>query len=380
MIPAPSGASRSESSNLDFLRAIAVLSVYVFHLLYTLGLSHVPTLDVKADWGWLLGRFGVLVFFVHTSLVLMMSLERMESSNRPLFSGFYIRRFFRIYPLSMAVVAIVVIFHLPRSPHVGWSDPGWSTILANFLLCTNLLHKANIVSVLWSLPLEVQMYVLLPFVFLIGKKYGMRGIGVLWLGAVIATYTKLNLTASIPCFMAGVISYFAGFGFVRRRLPFIGWALTIAAAAGIFLAFGSAFRSEVAWLICLIIGLGAPLFAELEFQPLRKMSAQIARYSYGIYLTHTYALWTAFIVMKNQPLVVRCVVLVALSLGLPVLFYWFLESPMIALGGRLANRLPASTHSERARTQRTAVAASAPTSPETKFQTPPVDVASAGDR
>ena len=339
----PSAASRSESSNLDFLRAIAVVSVYVFHLLYTLGLSHVPTPNTRADWGWLLGRFGVLVFFVHTSLVLMMSLERMTGSNRPLFTAFYIRRFFRIYPLSVAVVAIVVLFHLPQSPLVDWFNPGWSTILANLLLCTNLLHKANIVSVLWSLPLEVQMYIMLPFVFLIGKKYRMRGIAVLWLAAVVAAYIQPNIVAAVPCFMAGVASYFTGFGLVRRRLPFIGWPLTIAAAAGIFLAFGSAFRSEVAWLVCMIIGLAAPWFADLEFQPLRKTSVWIARYSYGIYLTHMYALWTAFIVLKNQPLLVRCVVLVALSLGLPVLFYRVLESPMIALGGRLANRLPAST-------------------------------------
>ena len=65
----PYAVARSESPNLDFLRAVAVMSVYVFHLLYTVGLSHIPTPDVHPDFGWFLGRFGVLIFFVHTSLV-----------------------------------------------------------------------------------------------------------------------------------------------------------------------------------------------------------------------------------------------------------------------------------------------------------------------
>jgi peptidoglycan/LPS O-acetylase OafA/YrhL len=175
----------------------------------------------------------------------------------------------------------------------------------------------------------------------------MRGIAVLWLGAIIAAYIqphvagRLTVAAYVPCFMAGVASYFTGFGSAPRRLPFIGWPVVIAAAAGIFMVFGSGDRNEIPWLICLVIGLTAPLFADLNFAPLRKISAWIARYSYGIYLTHMYALWMAFIVLKSQPLFIRCVVVLTLSVGLPVLFYEFLESPMIRLGGRLANRLPA---------------------------------------
>jgi peptidoglycan/LPS O-acetylase OafA/YrhL len=277
----------------------------------------------------------------------MMSLERSDQSGRSLFGAFYVRRFFRIYPLSVACIAIIVFFHLPQSPLVEYIRPDRPTILANFFLCTSLFYKPNILSVLWSLPLEVQMYVLLPFIYLIGKKYRMRGIIVLWLGAIIAAYVQPHVAERMivagyaPCFMAGIASYFLGFGSVRRRLPFWGWPVTIAAAAGIYMAFGSGNRSEVAWFICLMIGLSAPLYADLGSRHLRKIAGWIARYSYGIYLTHMYALWTAFIVLKDQPLLIRCIVLVALSVGLPWLFFEFLESPMIKLGARLANRLPA---------------------------------------
>jgi len=55
-----------------------------------------------------------------------------------------------------------------------------------------------------------------------------------------------------------------------------------------------------------------------------------------------YALWSAFGVFKNQHLWLRCVVLDVLSIALPVLFFEFLESPMIKLGARIANRLTLS--------------------------------------
>jgi peptidoglycan/LPS O-acetylase OafA/YrhL len=79
--------------NLDVLRAMAVLSVLFAHSteVMTFGSDALrDTLDVR------IGRFGVLLFFIHTALVLMMSLQRNSSTSR-----FYIQRVFRIYPLSL---------------------------------------------------------------------------------------------------------------------------------------------------------------------------------------------------------------------------------------------------------------------------------------
>jgi len=331
------GQRFSESANLDLLRAIAVLAVYFFHLSITLGAS----LPAYA------GRFGVLIFFVHTSLVLTMSLERIASANRPLVSTFYIRRFFRIYPLSVLCVSLIVLFHLPRAPWWPWLNPDGSTILANLLLCTNLFYKEVVTTVLWSLPYEVQMYLVLPLAYLVGKAYGLRGILALWCAAVIAGIVqphfagRLDIAQYGPCFMAGVASYFLGFGSMTRRLPFIGWPLVIAIAGGI-LAYGSTigFPAAATWAMCLVLGLAAPLFANLEQPGLRKVTAWIARYSYGIYLTHLYAQWAAFVVLKEYPAAVRWGTLAALSVGLPIGLYHLVESPMITVGARLAHRLP----------------------------------------
>lgn len=352
--PAPASGPRpprtiskaTESANLDFLRSIAVLAVFFRHLLLTMG----PT----PSWG-LLGVYGVLLFFVHTSLVLMMSLERIELSHRALFKTFYIRRFFRIYPLSIACVTIIVLLHLPQAPREHWINPDWSTILANLTLTQNLFYKASLSGVLWTLPLEVQMYVLLPICYLVGKKYHIRGLVALWFVAAAVALTQLQVAAGqdaihlaarmdivtyIPCFLAGVLSYFIGFGVIRRRLPFIGWPIAMA-AGGFVLAYATlhGYRRIGMWLMCLLIGLTAPLFADLKMPFLRKSAAWFARYSYGIYLVHLYGLWAGVDVMSHQSWWIRCLVVVALAFGLPVLFYHLLEAPMIQLGGLLTSRL-----------------------------------------
>ena len=83
--------------NLDLLRAVAVLFVLFSHVLRTAIGHRSPTL-------YAMGQLGVMIFFVHTSLVLMQSLERQELSGPALFKRFYVQRICRIYPLSIALV------------------------------------------------------------------------------------------------------------------------------------------------------------------------------------------------------------------------------------------------------------------------------------
>src|SRR2546423_12188612 len=99
----PKGAS----ANLDFLRAVAVLLVLAQHLCRRMHVEHVGWAPTTS-----LGLFGVLLFFVHTSLVLMYSLERRGLQGTLLLKDFYTRRIFRIYPLSILAVATALALHL----------------------------------------------------------------------------------------------------------------------------------------------------------------------------------------------------------------------------------------------------------------------------
>jgi peptidoglycan/LPS O-acetylase OafA/YrhL len=96
---------------------------------------------------------------------------------------------------------------------------------------------------------------------------------------------------------------------------------------------------------CLTLGLLAPRFAQISTRWLVKASQTVAKYSYGIYLTHFFAIWLAMQEMSHLPKIYRFFVLVVLSAGLPVVFYNGIEEPMIRLGKRVADRYAASAAS-----------------------------------
>jgi peptidoglycan/LPS O-acetylase OafA/YrhL len=102
-------------------------------------------------------RFGVLIFFVHTSLVLLFSLERSAYSQPLTALNFYVRRIFRIYPLSILAVLAMVVLAIPRQPDVPYEALTRMELLANLTLTQNLGHLVSSPVTLWSLPWEVQM-------------------------------------------------------------------------------------------------------------------------------------------------------------------------------------------------------------------------------
>src|SRR5467141_1625933 len=97
-----SGAGGGQDRNLDVLRAIAVLLVLLDHVAFFSGAPE----SVKGPF-FVLGHAGVVIFFVHTSLVLMRSLERTQARGLKGWlraRDFYMRRAFRIYPLAITTV------------------------------------------------------------------------------------------------------------------------------------------------------------------------------------------------------------------------------------------------------------------------------------
>src|SRR6516165_3118696 len=131
----PAEHSCDEMPNLDFLRAAAVVLVLLSHLISFEGYSDLG--PFRLNW---MGGLGVYFFFVHTCFVLMLSLERQwkGQGRLALYGSFLIRRIFRIYPLSIAAVVLIVAFRIPQaemSPHhFSAASPSLSTIIANLML------------------------------------------------------------------------------------------------------------------------------------------------------------------------------------------------------------------------------------------------------
>ena len=87
------------AANLDILRSVAVSLVLLDHVLETMSAEH-PALQFH-PYDWCAGRLGVLMFFVHTSLVLNFSMARLRAGGLDLLRSFLVRRAFRLYPLSI---------------------------------------------------------------------------------------------------------------------------------------------------------------------------------------------------------------------------------------------------------------------------------------
>lgn len=296
-----------------------------------------------------MGTFGVYLFFVHTCLVLMYSMERSHLNGRALVENFYIRRIFRIYPLSMIAVLAAVALHLDSMAngitglsHVVAIPTG--RIISNLLLIQNVIKPGSIVNVLWSLPYEVQMYVFLPFLFLWirGKQNALRMLGVLWVIAVIVAilykqiagtfpWDRIGLVLFVPCFLPGVIA------FVLPHIPkfkSIFWLPFLLILVGVYLL---APLNRAAWVLCLILGVAIPYFGEIQTSWLRWTSHWIATYSYGIYLSHQFCIWLVADVFSSWPAWIKFPMLAGLLIAIPIVLYHTVEKPMIAVGISVAD-------------------------------------------
>jgi peptidoglycan/LPS O-acetylase OafA/YrhL len=334
----------TDSSVLDVLRAVAVLAVLIAHLMKAAG-------DEAGFWlAQQLGWLGVMLFFVHTSLVLMFSLERTKADGMQLAIHYYVRRAFRIYPLSIAIVLSILAFAIPVAS-LEWqpADTSPQTVLANILLVQNLVYAPNVLGPLWSLPLEVQMYVMLPFLYLIVRRGTRLDIAItLWAGSVGLALlqplisNRLNVFQYSPCFMGGIIAFCVS----KRRaatLPFWSWVMTLGVVVATFLFFTADpdqhYLLPASWVLGLTVGFIVARFEETTLPLVRRPAAIIAKYSYGIYLTHMIALWIAFVKIGPASLAVRVLVGAGLTAVFSALAYHLVEVPGIRIGARIANRL-----------------------------------------
>lgn len=312
--------------NLDLLRAVAVLLVLLAHIAgYTIQTS-------RASYA--MGQLGVMLFFVHTSLVLMQSLERQQLAGAALFRKFYLQRAFRIYPL--ATVMLLGIYFL--------MDGTWTRfeLLANLLLVQNLVYARYMSTVLWSLCLELQMYLVLPCLYLYFRARPLRWLMALWAVSIPMgllqplVSARLNVLEFAPCFLAGVIAWrMQG----RERWPGWLWPWLLACACLAFVALAEPRSNNYGrWAVCLAVGLTIPWLRQLTAPALNRACQLVARYSYGIYLFHPPVLWLSFRTLEASHPLLQWAVFLSLLVALPCLGYHLIEQPMIQLGARLSER------------------------------------------
>ena len=152
--PVPMKVDGGRLAQIDAMRAIAALSVAFFHF-FRSGDAEGGTLSgIMAALRWVvegvdLGRSAVLVFFIISGYVVARSVAAPTDHN---VLRFAVRRLFRLFPMFWAALALHILWH------GGYSATDiWQNIL---MVQVPTWPENPIVSVAWTLTIEVVFYVL----------------------------------------------------------------------------------------------------------------------------------------------------------------------------------------------------------------------------
>ncbi len=244
---------KREMPGLDVLRGIAILSVFFFHGLKWFlprgawAEPHVRLIGQAVSFGWL----GVNLFFVLSGF-LITGILLDTRTKKTYWSSFYIRRFLRIVPLYLVVLAIVKVA----------LNCSWAYVILCLFYLANFAVEFRIpgpsYGALWSLAVEEQFYLMWPFL--------VRRLQLRTLAAVCALGIVLS-----PVLRAISVS-----NSMRLGSPYITtWLicdnLFYGALLAIFLRTAAATERRVAQLTVLLGGLGAVLLgAGFSFQLLSR--------------------------------------------------------------------------------------------------------------
>lgn len=145
---------------LDALRGIAALTVAVQHI----GEAHwVEVLGWSHHW-FRAGEFGVLVFFLCSGFIIPASMERRNDLTE-----FWIGRFFRLWPLYVLVMALILLAYGVSdrlAPPAGYRVVGDS--LLNLSMLQVFSSRPLVIGASWTLGYELVFYLLVSVLFVIG--------------------------------------------------------------------------------------------------------------------------------------------------------------------------------------------------------------------
>ena len=155
---------KSRYENLDYFRGFCALSIMLYHYTgWTFG--HYSANSVMGR----IGIYGVSLFYILSGLTMYLVYYKNFTFSITFFKDFYIKRFFRIFPLMWFVIIISYIITGTKN---NWSQ---QLIIASGLF--SVFDWSAITPLgMWSIGNELSFYLLLPFIFIAFKTDRIIGI------------------------------------------------------------------------------------------------------------------------------------------------------------------------------------------------------------
>ena len=346
---------------IDLLRGLAIFFVLMNHINIRLLGANVPYTEFLPAqlvhvlvWN---AQLGVQMFFVVSGfLITSITIRRWGSLSQVSTRGFYLFRFARIAPLLFLLLAVLCGLHIAHAHnYVVTAETGGlgRALLAVLTLHVNELeiHRGYLPGnwdILWSLSIEEMFYLFFPLACLLfgGKRLFGRSIifpAVLFVFVVLGPFGRTLFAHGSE--IAEEYSYLGGMegialgcltalivlsrSFSRRALWILGVAGTLIVSASLIFSW----QAYSGWLgntglNFTLLGVGTCMFIAATtqtewrsprvFVPLVRMG----RYSYEIYLTHMFVVFTFFGLflhagksLRGVPLLFVSVILVSGLLG-----------------------------------------------------------------
>ncbi|VVN99440.1 acyltransferase family protein [Pseudomonas fluorescens] len=339
---------------VDALRCFAALWVVLFHLSEG---NHIPTL-LAAIPDWLryivfdAGHLGVPVFFVLSGIVMAATtfLVPMNTANA---ANFVARRLVRLAPPYYVAVAlgvlVIAVKHMSGQNEI--EIPSITDILGHLMFLQGFLGIENIITVFWTLCIEVQFYIAFAVLLWLadqargGEALQMRSVSI-WVSALLALLWPTGLIHSIGwqggfiafwfSFMAGVLCAQTLTGTKQSRYIAVGYCalvllIGVASKNSFTVAVGLTGLS-----FCFLVISSATL-GFLSSYPVQK----IGLISYSLYLFHSPVIGTFMRLFRRlMPTgiasdVLATILAVAACIVFAAIAYMLVERPAIAWTRRI---------------------------------------------
>lgn len=286
------------------------------------------------------GALGVDLFFTLSAyLITGLLLRERQSFGVIDVRGFYIRRILRIWPLYyFALLILVPAFSILPGEHMSWTYAAAYGLFAGNWACAAWGYPLSSFSLLWSVSIEEQFYLVCPWLVRLGRIRLQRCAYCMLASATLTrivlvirdvhhpgiwcnTLARLDPIAGgalLACFLNGTLPTHS----CRARTLWIGGGTSLLIAAG-------AAGNHEGWMVLIDYPVAAAASVAIILGTLGtglKAGSHLGKISYGLYMFHA-----AAIRVVPSPLMA-----LPLTILMAALSYRFLESPFLRLKDRFA--------------------------------------------